>query len=1047
MSSDDRQELEELFAIYADRMVRGETIDANHIIERHPRHGHELAEELKAFQELATEESDVKEQRFGEYSIIRQIGRGGMGIVYEAWQESLERQVALKVLPMGLKSDAKTVARFIREAQVAAKLRHDNIVPVYGMGLENDTPFFAMECIYGRTLRETIDELRNPCDYDPKARRPGAQARLPKDAKRESLESRSNATPSLDFCLHMSDAFAGVAEGLFHAHAKGVVHRDIKPSNLIFDDDSEGENAQPAGRLRILDFGLARLEENDDFTASGDILGTVKYMSPEQAAARRADRVDHRTDIYSLGVTMYETFTLRPAFSGKDYSDTLSRIMTDEPPAPRRFNPRIPKDLETIVLKSIRKSAADRYATAEALAQDLRRFRRGDPIEARPQSNLERIVWRVRRFKWSLAASILISVLSLVAWRSHFRSVEASEAKQKAEAALASANYRPRVENASVSLHEADLMRSTYIRHPLFLSDPIRYFGPWEFDEQSIHQAISQLSEAISACPERPDAYYHRARYKILVGDEAEALSDLRQVLRSDPAHIPARLLSESIRHDSGELNDNREYLAIIEQASESDTWKHWFQGQQFQQELEYEAAAREFKKALERAEEEPYIGWELETRNSLAICLYRVGKFLAAYGEIARLNQAWPNMFSMRVREGIILYGNEASQDNAVEYLESLYNSCHLDRQRDLVATTICVQHLIGVKRFHWPLDKKLIGTWSGRITDEAVRFWTLFRFHKVQGQGAEARKMLAKAVQLRPNDLELRYRLAEYLRDRERRYDESLAQFDFIISRAPYDIRYRAGLIELLHLTNDGEVAKHFGFIEQQGKGLHVHDDFYNLGIAYGFAGRSDKVDEVFRDARERSRSPLLISAHSQALYRAAQVTANEQVKQELFERALKLGDECTSRDRPHAWAYTYQLKTCEATHQDDRLIKYYEKMLTEPPRQLDKDHFRGGCAYMRKSRFGQAFRAFTEATLINPESDAPRRELLKLLEMSPRPDIEKQVVEFIQRASLQRRTRGLPTFPVNHRKILVAARRYLENGVKRSSYAQELDQIPQS
>jgi hypothetical protein len=181
----------------------------------------------------------------------------------------------------------------------------------------------------------------------------------------------------------LAAAFAGAAEGLHHAHSKGVVHRDVKPSNLIFDR---------CGRLRILDFGLARLDGQVTLTLTGDVMGTPCYMSPEQARGQRG-AVDRRTDIYSLGATMYETLTLRPPFQGKDSRETLSRIVARDPVKPRSLEPAVPRNLETVILKCLEKDPQSRYATAEALAQDLHRFARGDLIEARPPTYGER-AWR-----------------------------------------------------------------------------------------------------------------------------------------------------------------------------------------------------------------------------------------------------------------------------------------------------------------------------------------------------------------------------------------------------------------------------------------------------------------------------------------------------------------------------------------------------------------------------------------------------------------------------------------------------------------------------
>jgi serine/threonine protein kinase len=194
-----------------------------------------------------------------------------------------------------------------------------------------------------------------------------------KDSRTTSLDTDE---VHRDYCLNIAKAFADVADGLQDAHRHGIIHRDVKPSNLILDKD---------GRLRILDFGLARIEGQETITKSGSFLGTPLYMSPEQARARKVP-IDHRTDIYSLGATMYELLTWRPPFKGRDHQDTLSQIITKDPLPPRKVSAQIPKDLETIVLKCLRKDSNDRYGTAEALAQDLRRFVRFG-VERSPENS------------------------------------------------------------------------------------------------------------------------------------------------------------------------------------------------------------------------------------------------------------------------------------------------------------------------------------------------------------------------------------------------------------------------------------------------------------------------------------------------------------------------------------------------------------------------------------------------------------------------------------------------------------------------------------
>ncbi len=191
-----------------------------------------------------------------------------------------------------------------------------------------------------------------------------------------------------------------------HAHAHGVLHRDVKPGNILLDD---------AGSAWITDFGLARLESDAGMTMTGDLVGTVRYMSPEQALAKRVI-VDHRSDIYSLGVTLYEVLTLRPAFSGKDRQELLKQIAFDEPRAPRTWNRGIPVDLETIVMTAASKRPEDRYATAEALAEDLQRFVNHQPIHAKPPNLIDRTVKWSRRHTavvWSAGVVIVVALLSL----------------------------------------------------------------------------------------------------------------------------------------------------------------------------------------------------------------------------------------------------------------------------------------------------------------------------------------------------------------------------------------------------------------------------------------------------------------------------------------------------------------------------------------------------------------------------------------------------------------------------------------------------------
>jgi serine/threonine protein kinase/serine phosphatase RsbU (regulator of sigma subunit) len=297
----------------------------------------------------------------GEYRIVREIGRGGMGIVYEAVQESLDRRVALKVLPFASTLDARQLQRFENEARAAAGLHHSNIVPVFATGCAGGVHYYAMQLIEGQTLAALIDELRRQPVPDDN----GAGA---SDRSRRSTE----------FFRLVAQLGVQAAEALTHAHQLGVVHRDIKPGNLLVQGELSGA-ARP--RLWITDFGLAHCRRQAGLTMTGDRAGTLRYMSPEQAGVSPAP-IDHRTDIYSLGVTLYELLTLAPAFPGHDRQELLRRIAVEEPPRPRRLNRAIPAALEIIVLKSMEKNPADRYSTAKELAEELEGFLQNESIRA-----------------------------------------------------------------------------------------------------------------------------------------------------------------------------------------------------------------------------------------------------------------------------------------------------------------------------------------------------------------------------------------------------------------------------------------------------------------------------------------------------------------------------------------------------------------------------------------------------------------------------------------------------------------------------------------
>jgi serine/threonine protein kinase len=395
-------------------------------------------------------------ERLGDYRILREVGRGGMGIVYEAEQESLGRHVALKVLPSHALLDAQRLQRFQREAKAAARLHHTNIVPVYGVGAQDGLHYYVMQFIQGLALDEVLAELeklrhlkdmpsttahegnlskRNAHFSDISAvevahalltgefsqgpasgghqplgasspegakergadapRSPNSSVRLPGPSGHSSLSESGR-----QYWLSVARIGIQVAEALAYAHGQGTLHRDIKPSNLLLDTH---------GTVWVTDFGLAKAADSADLTEAGDIVGTLRYMAPE----RFLGHADPRSDLYALGLTLYELLTLRPAFGAGDRHKLIDQVKNDEPMRPGKVDPSVPRDLETVVLKAMAKEPGHRYATAGELAEDLRRFVEDKPIQARRVGQAERL-WRWCRRNRAIALASGIAAAALL---------------------------------------------------------------------------------------------------------------------------------------------------------------------------------------------------------------------------------------------------------------------------------------------------------------------------------------------------------------------------------------------------------------------------------------------------------------------------------------------------------------------------------------------------------------------------------------------------------------------------------------------------------
>jgi len=467
-SSGNRNPVERLAEEFLDRKRRGEPATPEEYAEKHP----ELAGEILVLFPALLVMDDLGGDSggktgslpsgagtatgaatgwLGEFRLLREVGRGGMGVVYEAEQQSLGRRVALKVLPAGALTDPKQVRRFEREARSAARLHHTNIVPVFGVGNHEGTHYYVMQFIQGQGLDAVLDELKQMrASRTTKSRGHRWGSPILGTARRQPAAdiARSLVTGRFAAGLPNSDPVPGsatlawssppelpttgpspsesglmspsghsgvstfpetdrrfaqgvarigvqVAEALAYAHGQGILHRDIKPSNLLLDKN---------GSVWVADFGLAKAIGADDLTHTGDIVGTVRYMAPE----RFQGIGDARADIYALGLTLYELLALRPAFDESDRASLIRQVTQEDPPRLRRLNRAVPLDLETIVHKAMAREPGQRYTTAADLAEDLNRFIAGEPIVARPV-----LLWE-RAWKWAKrrpAIAALIGVL------------------------------------------------------------------------------------------------------------------------------------------------------------------------------------------------------------------------------------------------------------------------------------------------------------------------------------------------------------------------------------------------------------------------------------------------------------------------------------------------------------------------------------------------------------------------------------------------------------------------------------------------------------
>jgi WD40 repeat protein/serine/threonine protein kinase len=548
-SASDRDPFERLAAEFLERRRRGEHPSPAEYAERHAELAEQILEFFPALEMMEGLKPDLGErtrsfgnraetatiprlEKLGDYQILREIGQGGMGVVYEAIQESLGRRVALKILPFQGRIDPVQIDRFRLESRSAARLHHGHIVPVYGMGEHSGIYYYAMQYIQGHGLDVILNDLRRLRDRAPAPDASNCRGNddaaslavarslmtgrftpentgseiaavtssAPGDSPGQGSELNGAASTGRGSVLsessesgyHRAVARLGaqVAGALAHAHSQGVLHRDIKPSNLLLDS---------AGHIWVADFGLAKIEGSEGPTHTGDIIGTLRYMAPE----RFEGWSDRRSDIYGLGMTLYELLTLRPAFEAATRAKLIDRVIHELPPPPRKLDRKIPRDLETVVTKAIAKEPAERYATAEALAADLENYLADKPIEARRSTSPER-AWRWCRRNKATAGLLAASAVALFAlvgfgvsliFHEQLRAANAETERQRgnAEAALAR-ELTFRYQNLIISA-ERELNENATHRAEALLDEcpPDRRDWEWNYLKRQCHAELMTI--------------------------------------------------------------------------------------------------------------------------------------------------------------------------------------------------------------------------------------------------------------------------------------------------------------------------------------------------------------------------------------------------------------------------------------------------------------------------------------------------------------------------------------------------------------------------
>jgi tetratricopeptide (TPR) repeat protein len=928
----------------------------------------------------STLEQECPREALGDFRLLREVGRGGMGVVYEAMQLSLGRRVALKVLPLAAALDSRQLQRFKNEAQAAAHLQHQHIVPVYAVGCERGVHYYAMQFIDGRTLAEMIHELRLSAAPQAEPTGPytpgedsGGGARPAETATAGiAALSTERAGPGPAHLRTVAQWGVQAALALEHAHGLGVIHRDIKPANLMVDG---------RGNLWITDFGLAHCQSQAGLTMSGDLIGTLRYMSPEQALAQRVV-IDHRTDIYSLGATLYELLTLEPAFGGSDRQELLRQIAFEEPRSLRLLNRLIPAELETIVLKALEKNPAERYSTAQELADDLERWLKDEPIRARRPSVLQRLR-RWGRRHWTLVGAAVVCLLlagaslaGSVGWVLRDEAMRWAQTEQTVIAATTEARallargQLPEALATARGAHQtlANAGGSKELRQRVadLLAD-LKMVA--RLEEISLRQFnVGQIDLA------QMDVEYATAFRDF--GIDVEALEPEEAAARIQTRSIPVALaaaldawvrLRKEIRK-----GDDRSWkrLVVVARLADPDRRRN-----QLRDVLE-----RRDWKTLRKLASEPTTGWPVPTRGLLCSGLVQIGAAEQEVAQLQKVRQEHPSDFWVNYHLARAHMQQKPPQwEQAIRYLTAavairsqspgtyLNLGVALMEKGERDEAIAAFQKAIGLQKDFHEAHNNLgnVLTESGRLDEAIAAYREAIRLRKdhavphynlgtalvAQDRLDEAIAAFREAIRLDSNYANAHNNLGNALRTRGR-LDEAIASFEkaIRIDRDHRTAHCNLGLALYDSGRLDEAIAAYRIAIRLNKSNAEAHN---HLGVALASQDRLDEAILVFQQAtrldRNNPRPPYNLGNALSARGR--------------LDEAIAAYQEAIHRKKDHTAAYcNLGIALCDMGRLDEAIAAYQEAI------RIDRDdplsHYNLGNALKASDRLDEAIAAYRQA-----------------------------------------------------------------------------------